>query len=96
MDPKEGWSGLRYLSLAFSFGVTLVLFIFLGFWGGQWLDQRLGTEPFFLVLGILLGVGLAFRNLLDELGVFRKADQKKEEGTGKEPREGRKLKKKRD
>ena len=31
-----------------------------GLLGGQWLDQKLNTEPVFLITGIILGIALAF------------------------------------
>ena len=31
----------------------------IGFFGGQWADGKLDTEPYLMILGILLGVGSA-------------------------------------
>ena len=39
--------------------------ILLGVIGGRWLDTRLGTEPFWIIAGLILGVVLAF------YGVYR-------------------------
>ena len=39
--------------------------IFLGVIGGRWLDTRLGTEPIWIIAGLILGVILAF------YGVYR-------------------------
>jgi len=39
--------------------------IVLGVAGGRWLDVRLHTEPLFLVIGLLLGLAVAF------FGVYR-------------------------
>jgi ATP synthase protein I len=69
---KEYITYARYANLAFSFGVTMAVSVFLGLWGGNWLDKRLGTSPWLMVIGILLGVGIAFKNLFDELGIFAK------------------------
>ena len=33
--------------------------VLLGVGGGYWLDSRFGTEPWFLMLGGVLGLGLA-------------------------------------
>ncbi len=33
--------------------------ILLGVAGGQWLDNRLGTRPVFLIIGLLLGLSVA-------------------------------------
>lgn len=58
---------LRYANLAFSFGLTMVAAVFLGIYGGWWLDRRLGTFPVFMLLGVFLGVGVGFYNLWSEL-----------------------------
>jgi len=70
----------RYINFAFSFGVTMVLSLLLGFYGGRWLDQKLGTEPLFLVAGLLLGVFVSFTSLLAELKVLETT--KEPGGTG--------------
>lgn len=31
----------------------------LGFFGGRWVDEKFGTEPYLMILGIFLGVGSA-------------------------------------
>lgn len=30
-----------------------------GFFGGQWLDQRFGTDPYLLIAGLIFGFGAA-------------------------------------
>ena len=37
-------------------GMELVLSIALGFLGGRWLDAKLGTEPWLLVVGCVCGL----------------------------------------
>lgn len=68
----------RLLSLALSFGFTLLAAMFLGFWGGGWLDRRLGTGPWLSLLGLLLGVVAAFRILFRDL--LAEMDHKKRDG----------------
>jgi len=64
MAQKTSWMKfLRYFNLAFSFGVTMILAMLLGYYAGDWLDRRLGTSPLFLVLGIIFGVAAGFYNL---------------------------------
>ena len=54
-----------------AFALSIVFFVYLG----QWLDRRLGTEPWMLLLGLLLGAGGSF------YGIYRKlmADLRREE-----------------
>lgn len=44
-------------------GISMAMPIFLGVYGGNWLDQKIGTGGIFLLLGILFGVGTSFMNL---------------------------------
>ncbi len=60
-----------YLGVGLQFALSIVFFVYLG----QWLDRRLGTEPWMLLLGLLLGAGGSF------YGIYRKlmADLRREE-----------------
>ncbi|HVO11581.1 MAG TPA: AtpZ/AtpI family protein [Vicinamibacteria bacterium] len=40
-------------------GLTLAVTVLAGLGAGYWLDGRLGTRPWFLLLGACLGVGAA-------------------------------------
>lgn len=48
------------------------LCIFLGVWGGLWLDHKLQTRPLFVIVGLISGVALAiygvYRMLLPAMG----------------------------
>lgn len=80
MAKKKSWMNyVRYLNLAFSFGVTMILAILLGFYGGDWVDRRLGTSPIFLLLGIFLGIGAGFYNLWSELSKLVEINQERKE-----------------
>lgn len=46
----------RYAGLGLQFAVTLLLFVA----AGIWLDTKLGSSPWFLILGVLLGGTGAF------------------------------------
>lgn len=65
--PKDYWKYAKYANFAMSFGVTMAMSLFLGYYGGSWLDNKFGTSPIFLVMGILAGTGLAFYSMLKEL-----------------------------
>ena len=40
-------------------GWYIGLCIFLGVWGGLWLDSRLNTKPLLVIVGLILGLVLA-------------------------------------
>ena len=44
--------------------MTLAVVVGLFAYGGLWLDDRLGTRPWFLLVGVLLGVVGGFVHLL--------------------------------
>jgi F0F1-type ATP synthase assembly protein I len=66
--------------------LTQVAFLMLtpiigGVYIGQWLDQKWDTSPWFLFLGIVLGVGAGFMSLYKfVMKVTKDSDSKKHKG----------------
>ena len=56
---KSSGSGAEYAGLGVQFGGAIVLFAFLGWW----LDARLGTSPWLLLLLVFVGAGGAFYSI---------------------------------
>lgn len=50
---------VRDLAPYLGIGTTLAVTVLLGLGVGHWLDDRLGTQPLFLLLGGSFGLGLA-------------------------------------
>jgi F0F1-type ATP synthase assembly protein I len=46
-----GSDNARYAGVGFQFGAAIILFALLGWW----LDGKLGTGPWLLILGVVLG-----------------------------------------
>lgn len=67
VKKHQYWNYAKYANMALSFGITMITGIFLGFYGGGWLDRRFGTAPWLMLAGILLGVGVGFRGIWSEL-----------------------------
>lgn len=61
------WKYAKYINFALSFGTTMAVSLLLGFFGGRWLDRKFGTEPVFLIVGILAGTAMAFYSLIKEI-----------------------------
>lgn len=74
-------AGAAYLGLGLQFGLAIILFMFVG----MWLDRRLGTSPWLLILGVFTGAAGGFysiyRRLMD--------DQKREDARRAARKEGR-------
>ena len=49
-------AALRFVGVGFFIGGCIVL----GVLGGLWIDDRLSTEPVFIIVGLVLGIGVAF------------------------------------
>ncbi|MBO8129412.1 MAG: AtpZ/AtpI family protein [Peptococcaceae bacterium] len=56
---------LKTFALASTIAVQFAASILLGFWGGSFLDHKLGSEPWLTLVGILVGIAAG------TLGVYR-------------------------
>lgn len=65
----------RMANFAYSFGITSVIALLLGFWGGSWLDKKFATSPIFMLLGLLLGMVVTFQALFSELRVYNQLEE---------------------
>ena len=48
-------------------GLTFVVAVLGGLYLGQWLDRRLGTDPWLLIVGVFTGAGAAFWSMYSKL-----------------------------
>lgn len=76
---RDYWKYAKYANFAMSFGITMALSLFLGYFGGSWLDRKFGTGPLFLVVGLVAGAGLAFYSMLKELQALERMNRPKDE-----------------
>jgi ATP synthase protein I len=61
---------IRQLGSLSGVGLTLVISTVLGFWGGYVLDRWLGSAPWLMLVGLLLGIASGFVNLFRAAGIF--------------------------
>lgn len=54
-------TALRVVGMGWYIGVCIVL----GVWGGLWLDDTCNTQPILVIIGLILGIAIAF------YGVYR-------------------------
>jgi F0F1-type ATP synthase assembly protein I len=66
--PDRRW--VRQLGILSGVGLTLVISTVLGFWGGYVLDRWLGSAPWLMLVGLLLGIASGFVNLFRAAGIF--------------------------
>jgi F0F1-type ATP synthase assembly protein I len=60
MKNKEQFKFVSALSLVFELGFAIALPIILFLFLGRWLDSMLHTSPLLLIIGILVGLCVAF------------------------------------
>ena len=53
----------RFLGAGIQFAASILLFLL----AGQWLDGKLGTEPWLLLLGVFVGASAGFYSLYRQL-----------------------------
>ena len=66
--------------------LATAVYLYLGYKGGVYLDERFGSSPIFLVAGLLLGIALSLRSLVAELLVIL-ADLDKKKGLSSKSQE---------
>ncbi|MCY4530269.1 MAG: AtpZ/AtpI family protein [Chloroflexi bacterium] len=50
---------MRLVARLVGVGWYVAICIVGGVWGGVWLDEKLGTSPLLLLIGLMLGIGVA-------------------------------------
>ena len=60
-EKKPQMKGLRAASLLLAIPTLLIVAPLVGFFGGAWLDGRLGTSPWLGIVGLILGFAAAGR-----------------------------------
>lgn len=62
-----GNSGWSLLGLVLSHGATMGITVYLAVLGGRWLDRRLGTEPLFMALLVVLVVAANLHLMIKDI-----------------------------
>lgn len=72
----DGLSAGSYLGVGLQFALSIVVFVYLG----QWLDRRLGTEPWMLLFGLLIGAGGSFYSIYRKLMADLRREEERKKG----------------
>lgn len=85
-DKSKGDSSYQYFNFVFSFGITMAITLFLTYHGGTWLDRRLGTAPWCMLVLVILGLVASIRVLIRDLNNLNKeyggrGNQRKKNGS---------------
>lgn len=63
-------------------GLEIVAFLLIGLFGGRWLDERYGTEPWFFWGGLLFGVAGGVRSIQRAMIAMRREAEREERAEG--------------
>ena len=69
-EPDEGTSITQFAGVGLQFALSILVFVY----AGQWLDRKLGTAPWMLMLGVFLGAGASFYSMYRKLTAAQRRD----------------------
>ncbi|MEP6989326.1 MAG: AtpZ/AtpI family protein [bacterium] len=78
---QDGPSGAEFAGIGLQFAISILG----GLYAGQWIDKKLGSAPWFLIIGVFLGAGLSFYSMYRKL----MAAQAREDAAREARRDGR-------
>ena len=62
-EAPKGTSPGEFAGLGLQFALSIIVFLY----AGQWLDRKLGTAPWLLIIGVFTGAGAAFYSMYRKL-----------------------------
>jgi ATP synthase protein I len=68
---RDGPSIGSYAGHGLTFAISIIVFLYLG----QWLDRRLGTGPWLMMLLMFVGAGAAFYSMYRKLMAAQERDE---------------------
>jgi ATP synthase protein I len=69
-------SGAELAGVGIQFVAAILVFLFLG----QWLDRRLGTDPWLMIVGVFLGAGGGFYSMYRKLMDVQRREEEHRKG----------------
>lgn len=76
MHKKGQPAVYQYIRIGSTFGFTTAFNIwFFGVFCGGWLDDKVGTESIFMLIGVLLGLFFSFHYLYREIRASERVDR---------------------
>ncbi len=78
------FKNLRLAQMAISLGINFAIWSFAGYFLGSKIDEKLGSEPWFMIAGILLGIGFTFYGFIKEILVLGKLENRGNQNNNKD------------
>lgn len=77
-NAPSGHAG-EFMGVGVQFAGAILLFLFVG----RWLDERLGTSPWMVMLGVFVGFGLGFFSMYRQMVIMpRERERRRHEEQG--------------
>lgn len=70
-DRRQARSLGKYAGVGLQFAASILLFLY----AGQWVDRRLGSAPWGMIIGVFTGAGAAFYSMYRTLMADLKRDE---------------------
>ena len=85
-SSRKGLSGGDFAGLGIQFAAAIIIFLY----AGQWVDNRIGTNGLFTIVGVFIGAGAAFYNMYRKISAAQKQDDEERlANRGADPRDGK-------
>ena len=75
---REGRKELAKAAGASTIGIEMGLAVAFGYLGGHWLDEKLGTSPYLMYLGLAVGFAAGFKSLYRIASRYHRETQRRE------------------
>jgi len=69
-SSTKGLSGADFAGIGIQFAFAIILFLYVG----QWIDNRVGTNGLFTIIGVFVGAGGAFYSIYRKVSAAQKQD----------------------
>jgi F0F1-type ATP synthase assembly protein I len=73
-QQKNNRNPFQAMALMSQIVSALVGCILIGIFTGKWLDQKWGTEPIFLIIGLLLGIAAGTYSMIASIRNYNSGD----------------------
>jgi F0F1-type ATP synthase assembly protein I len=84
-DSGKGSTSIgEYAGLGVQFAASILLFLYVG----QWLDRKLGTAPWMLLVGVFVGAGASFYGMYRRLMAAQARDEAAAQSGHDDPHSG--------
>ncbi len=83
MVPGQNGGNWAYVNLFLAHGLTAAVTVYLAVRGGAWMDQRLGTSPWLLLVAVVLVIAANLHLLIKDVLAEAERQERASRGRGR-------------